>query len=121
MPYYGDVDDYLATLVRIAELKPAVLVTPHFGLIAHDGIAAALNRCRRFVAELDRAVLSVLHRLARPLQLKDIVAELHRDTPTWTLAYQLHATTQAHLHHLVRRGEVRAEAHDEAIHWSLAR
>lgn len=118
MPYYGDVDDYLATLSRISELEPAFLVTSHFGVITRHRIADVLDRCREFVSELDRALLAVLGRRCRPLQLKEIVAKLQIEAPAWTPGLGLHETTHAHLRRLASRKDVRAEAQDDLIHWS---
>ncbi len=120
MPYYDDIDDYTAALARIAELKPAALITPHFGVIANVDVHDAVERCLAYVAQLDEAVLATLGGSDRPLQLKTIVAAVHRDRPTWTAGYQLHATTRAHLHRLAAHGIVRAEIDDDVVHWRLA-
>ncbi len=107
-PTYRFVDDYLATLDQVERARPSMIGTAHYGTYDADGAMEFIDVSRRFVAELDQAVLEALAETG-PVTLGVLLQEVNRRVARWPL----HGTETAlafpvvgHLERFCERGQV---------------
>ncbi|MCS6799552.1 MAG: MBL fold metallo-hydrolase [Myxococcota bacterium] len=107
-PDDGDMSAYLASLERLAALRPAVLLPAHGG-----PLRPAVEVLERYVTHRrwrERRVLDAVRERARPVLPHELLARVYDDVPSsaWPLAVR---SVESHLLDLQRRGllERRAE------------
>ena len=104
-PSEGDMAVYLASLDKLAALRPVALVPAHGDVLEPEVLA-------RYVAHRlarEAKVLAALERHGGPATPADLVPDAYSDAPTqvWPLAA---LSTEAHLVKLERDGRVRSES-----------
>lgn len=105
-PLYSELDEYLATLERIQHLNVEWMCTGHYGVLNKERTSQLIHLSKKFVLLHSEYTRNVLHKSSVPLSLHQIVRQLHSlYYMDYELAYQLHATTYAHLQHLLTHGE----------------
>ncbi|HEX4823011.1 MAG TPA: MBL fold metallo-hydrolase [Candidatus Polarisedimenticolaceae bacterium] len=106
----GDMEDYLASLRRVAALAPKAVFPSHGPPIPGAALAAAVAHRE----ERERLVAAALNDTPRALQ--DIARDAYADTPE-APAFLREMQTRAHLVHLKERGAARPEGED-LLRWS---
>jgi glyoxylase-like metal-dependent hydrolase (beta-lactamase superfamily II) len=80
-PTYRHIDTYLATIARVRQMAPDVLLTAHYGDFVGDEIGAFLDRSEEFVHRLGQLVKDAITH--EPKTLADLVAEINPRIATW--------------------------------------
>lgn len=115
-PWYGnpgsDIDQFVASVGRVQELAPRVLVSSHMPAPVAEDIPGALAAYLAVIEKRDRRIVDLL---AAPMTLAQVVEHhpLYRTYPHPEPLLHYFETTMVakHLERLVRRGEVVAEGH----------
>ena len=117
-PTYRHVNAYLATIQRVREHQPKVLLTAHYGDFKNDDVVSFLNESELFVHRLDDAVKTALG--PEPQTLEQIVRRVNPLIATWptegtetALAFPV----AGHLERARESGEVIMLQHDDAWRW----
>lgn len=122
-PTYRHVDDYLATIDRLAAAGHHRLVTAHYPLFVGDEARDFLDRSRAFVDRLDGLVLAALRNSAG-LTLAELLAAINPQAGDWpsegtqgALAFPV----VGHLERFVDAGTIRLTGHREGVAvWGVA-
>jgi glyoxylase-like metal-dependent hydrolase (beta-lactamase superfamily II) len=112
-PWYfqdeGDIDLFLASIERVAELKPNMLVSSHKGIITDD-IQGRLHRYGDIVRQRDELFLSMLK---APATIDQLVGKstIFRTTPHKSVLFRYweHNLIRKHFERLEQRGVVVCE------------
>lgn len=120
-PTYRHVDDYLATISRVKNAAPHLLLTAHYGDYSGDEVQEFLHESAEFVHQMDQAVTSALS--SDPHTLRDIVSKVNPEVATWPLEgteTALAFPVAGHLERARNAGVARAEKLDGVWHWTAA-
>lgn len=115
-PTYRHIDTYLATIARVREMAPQVLLTAHYGDFVGDDITSFLDRSEEFVHRLGALVKNTV--TTQPKTLADLVAEINPQIATWPQEGSLTALAfpvAGHLEHLLALGQI--TRHDSPRGW----
>jgi glyoxylase-like metal-dependent hydrolase (beta-lactamase superfamily II) len=115
-PPYFDVDDYVATVSRLQELRPDVLLTAHYDVLEGGAVDDFLAASVGFAEDVD----AVVRRELAEAGALDLAALLERADPQLgpftSMPNELAGTLRAHLRKLVRHGHASEDA--SGLHWS---
>lgn len=119
-PWYGDavtpVDDFIASINRIIEMKPDKVVSGHNKEVLKDGIREAFEVYRGRIMKRDERVLNALKE--RPSTLDELAASMliYPAHPTIFVLYWEKAMLVKHLDRLVKNGL--AAVADNGVYYS---
>ena len=107
-PTYRYVDDYVATIDKLAALDAQVLLCSHYPTMRGDEVAAFFDGSRAYVDRVDQAVSSVLSASDEPMSLRSIIAATSPELGPWgeDAALSLKFPILGHLERMTARGEV---------------
>ena len=111
-PQYLDPEIYLATMSRIARLRPRLLVTCHLGAFSGLEIKALLDANRRFVQAVDMALRALLPPGGGNLTVWQLTQGVARAVGRWHADSDLDFAfaVNGHVQQAVRQGWARAES-----------
>jgi glyoxylase-like metal-dependent hydrolase (beta-lactamase superfamily II) len=118
-PLYEDVDEYLNSLGKIRRLNADWVCTGHFGVLNREAAEFRLRQSEETVAAHGDHVWDTLWKSGRPISLASLVRSVHEVYyPEYERAYQIHATTHAHLRQLQREGRAKRVPSDGKLLWT---
>jgi glyoxylase-like metal-dependent hydrolase (beta-lactamase superfamily II) len=83
-PTYRHVDTYIATIARVRELEPDLLLTAHYGDFTGDELVTFLDQSEAFVHRLEGIVRETV--TSQPKTLEEIVTHINPVIASWPLA-----------------------------------
>jgi glyoxylase-like metal-dependent hydrolase (beta-lactamase superfamily II) len=119
-PTYRHVEAYLATIERVRQLGPEVLLTAHYGDFVGDDVGAFLDRSEEFVHRLGALVSAAI--TDQPKTLLDLVTEINPQIATWPQEGSLTALAfpvAGHIEALHHAGDI--HKHDSPRGWEWTR
>jgi glyoxylase-like metal-dependent hydrolase (beta-lactamase superfamily II) len=107
-PTYRYVDDYVATIDKLAALNAEVLLCSHYPTMQGDEVAAFFDGSSAYVDRVEQAVSSVLGSSDEPMSLRSIIAATSPELGPWgeDAALSLKFPILGHLERMIARGEV---------------
>lgn len=118
-PTYRHVDDYLATIARVRDAAPQMLLTAHYGDYVGDEVIAFMDESAAFVARMDEAVLAAVD--AEPRSLAQIVDIVNPTVASWPIEgtrTALAFPVAGHLERAHAAGLIQRETVDNIWVWS---
>ena len=115
-PTYRHVTSYLATIDRVRQLAPEILLTAHYGDFVGDEVMGFLDRSEEFVHRLGALVEGAI--TDQPKTLLDLVTEINPQIATWPQEGSLTALAfpvAGHVEALHRAGQI--TKHDSPRGW----
>ena len=119
-PPYIDVEAYVDTITKILSLRPEYLFASHYPAFRGRNVTRFLQKSARFVRELERNILEILHSNHEGLELSRILHEADRLVgPFKSFSNELAASIRAHLQKLEHERRVKRRTRGGKIIWQV--